>query len=324
MHGYLVPIQERLLDALLGPTALRNCIALIQSWRSHLTRIELAPAVSDGIARLAASDTRIRLAQHRTWLDALHMKSAQYAFASDMDSRRQGALRLDGSVYDEVLKAQGFVNATKNDRDQLKKRVTHATKIFQICQGFGRGLLCLLSLTGIPENHYCSMTNGSIEAFQRLATEKRTLLEARCQIGVFIQDMFVKDAEFAFEHQDVTSFDRLSEAEMLALLQPVSYPKVNSYTPARGWPRLPSWPWECPQDPTWAPPSACEAYGLVECICLAELHQNCHRIVDYGSKGRGIQARAALSGGLAFTKGDYVQELVGEMKPLDWTMVVKL
>jgi hypothetical protein len=113
----LVPIQERLLDALLGPTALRNCIALIQAWRSQLTRIELAPAAGDRIARLAASDTRIRLAQHRTWLDALHMKSAQYAFASDMDSRRQGAIRLDGSVYDQVLKAQGLVSATKKDRD---------------------------------------------------------------------------------------------------------------------------------------------------------------------------------------------------------------
>jgi hypothetical protein len=32
---------------------------------------------------------------------------------------------------------------------------------------------------------------------------------------------------------------------------------------------------------------------------------------------RGIQARAALSGDLAFTEGDYIQELVGEVKPLD-------
>jgi hypothetical protein len=240
------------------------------------------------------------------------MKTAQYAFASDMDSRRQGALRLDGSVYDEVLKAQGFLSATKKDRDQLKKRVTHATKIFQICQGFGRGLLCLLPLTGIPENHYYSMKNDSIAALQRLATEKRTLLEARCQVGVFIQDMFVKDVEFTFEYEDVTSFDHLSEAEMLALLQPVAYPMVNSYTPDQGWPRPPCWPWEWPQDPTWAPPSACETCGLIECTCLAGLHQNRHRIVDYGPKGRSIQARAALSGGLAFTEGDYIQEMVGE------------
>ena len=315
----LVPIEERLLEAVLSPRALRNCIALIRAWRSQLARIELAPAASDQIARLAASDMRIRLAQHRTWLDALHMKSAQYAFASEMDSRRQGAIRLDSSVYDQVLKAQGFVSATKKDREQLKGRVKRATKIYQICQGFGRGLLCLLPLTDIPDNHYYSMTNGSIEAFQRLATEKRTLLEARCQVGVFIQDMFAKDVEFTFEYDNVTSFDHLSEAEMLALLQPVSYPKVNLYTPDHDWPRPPSWPWEWPQDPTWAPPSACETCGIEECTCLAGLHQNRHRVVDYGSKGRGIQALAASGGGLAFTEGEYIQELVGEVKPLDWS-----
>ncbi|KAF1828911.1 hypothetical protein BDW02DRAFT_574466 [Decorospora gaudefroyi] len=52
--------------------------------------------------------------------------------------------------------------------------------------------------------------------------------------------MFMKDVEFAFEYKDVTSFNCLLEAKMLALLQPVSYPKVNSYTPARSWPRPPS------------------------------------------------------------------------------------
>ncbi|CAI9635563.1 unnamed protein product, partial [Alternaria burnsii] len=239
----LVPIEERLLEAVLGPRALRNCITLIRAWRSQLARIELAPVASDQIARLAASDMRIRLAQDRTWLDVLHMKSAQYAFASEMDSLRQGAIRLHSSVYDQVLKAQGFVNATKKDREQLQGRVKRATKIYQICQGFGRGLLCLLPLTDIPDNHYYSMTNGSIDAFQRLATENRTLLEARCQVGVFIQGMFAKDVEFTFEYDNVASFDHLSEAEMLALLQPVSYPKVNSYTPDHDWPRPPSWPW---------------------------------------------------------------------------------
>lgn len=47
-----------------------------------------------------------------------------------MDLRRQGAIRLDGCVYDQVLKAQGFVSATKKDREQLKTRVKRATKIY--------------------------------------------------------------------------------------------------------------------------------------------------------------------------------------------------
>lgn len=53
------------------------------------------------------------------------------------------------------------------------------------------------------------MKNGTIEAFQRLATEKRTLLEARCQAGVSIQDMFAQDVEFTFEYNNVTSFNNL-------------------------------------------------------------------------------------------------------------------
>jgi hypothetical protein len=71
-------------------------------------------------------------------------------------------------------------------------------------------------------------------------------------------------------------------------------------------------------DPTWAPLDACEICSSEECTCLSELPQDRHRIVDYGLKGRGIQARGALSGGLAFSKGEYIQELIGEVKPLEW------
>jgi hypothetical protein len=132
--------------------------------------------------------------------------------------------------------------------------------------------------------------------------------------------MFVKDVEFTFQYKNVTSSDNSSEAEMLALLQFVSYPKVNLYTLDHGWPKPQSWPYEWPQDPTWAPPSAYEICGVVECTCLAEIHQDRHCDVDYGSKGGVIQARAALSGGLIFTEGDYIQELVGEVRLLDWSI----
>jgi hypothetical protein len=131
--------------------------------------------------------------------------------------------------------------------------------------------------------------------------------------------MFTRDIEFAFEKENLTAFDRLSEREMVALLQPVTYPKVNSYTPDSAWPKPPSWPWEWPMDPTWAPLAACEICSSEGCICLSDLAQDRHRIVDYGPKRRGIQARGALSGGLAFSEGEYIQELVGEVKPLEWS-----
>jgi hypothetical protein len=43
--------------------------------------------------------------------------------------------------------------------------------------------------------------------------------------------MFAQDIEFMFKYNNITSFDDLSEAEMLVLLQTVSYLKVNSFTP---------------------------------------------------------------------------------------------
>ncbi|KAH9876360.1 hypothetical protein J1614_003884 [Plenodomus biglobosus] len=49
------------------------------------------------------------------------------------------------------------------------------------------------------------------------------------------------DVEFAFEKEYLISFDRLLEDEVVALLQPVSYLKVNSYTPDSAWPKLLSW-----------------------------------------------------------------------------------
>jgi hypothetical protein len=170
----------------------------------------------------------------------------------------------------------------------------------------------------ISETQLYNMTTTEIDEFHTLAAGKKLEIADRCKIGMSIQDMFARDVEFAFEAKKLTSFDRLTECEMVALLQPMSYPEVNSYTSDITWPKSPSWPWEWPMDPTWASLDACEICSSEECTCLSELPQDRHRIVDYGPKGRGIQARGALSGGLAFSKGEYIQELIGEVKPLEW------
>jgi hypothetical protein len=288
-------------------------------WRLQSTRIELAPESEDKISRLAALDKRVCLAQSRNWLYTLMSRLAQFDIASALDSNRQGAIRLDGAVYDKVLKEQGLDNVTKKDRDKLKERVKKARKFFQICQQFDRGLLCLLPFMEVSENQLSNMTTAEIEELHILTAGKKLEIASRCKIGISIQDMFTRDVEFAFEREYLASFDRLLEHEMVALLQPVSYPKVNSYTPDSAWPKPPSWPWEWPMDPTWAPLDDCEICSSDDCNCLSDLPQDRHRIVDYGPKGRGIQARGASSGGLAFREGEYIQELVGEVKPLEWS-----
>jgi hypothetical protein len=139
-----------------------------------------------------------------------------------------------------VLKEQGLNNVTKKDRDKLKERVKKARKFFQICQQFDRGLLCLLPFMEVSENQLSNMTTAEIEELHSLAAGKKLDIASQCKIGISIQDMFTRDVEFAFEREYLTSFDRLLEHEMVALLQPVSYLKVNSYTPDSAWLKLPS------------------------------------------------------------------------------------
>jgi hypothetical protein len=204
-----------------------------------LTRIELAPESNDMIARLAGSDKRICLAQKRTWLATLLSRLAQYHMASALDSSRQGAICLDGTAYDKVLLEEGL-DVTPKARNQLKERVKKARKLFKICQGFDRGLLCLLPFMELSENQLYKITTAEINEFHTLAAGKKLEIADRCTIGMSIQDMFTRDVEFAFEAKKLTSFDRLPECEMVALLQPISYPEVNSYTPDSTWPKPPS------------------------------------------------------------------------------------
>jgi hypothetical protein len=108
----LAPVQKRLpeaiLSAILSTASLCNCIELIKAWRSQLTRIELASESKDVITRLAASDKRVCLAQKRTWLTTVWTRLAQYDMASDLDSKRQGAIRLDHTVYTKILGEEGL------------------------------------------------------------------------------------------------------------------------------------------------------------------------------------------------------------------------
>jgi hypothetical protein len=83
----------------------------------------------------------------------------------------------------------------------------------------------------ISENQLYNITTAEIDEFHTLAAGKKLELADRCKIRMSIQDMFTRDVEFAFKAKKLTSFDCLPECEIVALLQPVSYLKVNLYTP---------------------------------------------------------------------------------------------
>jgi hypothetical protein len=60
------------------------------------------------ITRLAASNKRVCLAQKQTWLATVWTRLAQYNIASDLDAKRQGAIRLNYIVYTKILVEEGL------------------------------------------------------------------------------------------------------------------------------------------------------------------------------------------------------------------------
>lgn len=248
----------------------------------------------------------------------MQLRLAQYALAVAVKQARDGALRLNSEQYDEILRRQGSSSPSKHDRELLKRRVKHATVWLQICGTFGSGLLCLLPLHSIPESSYTLMTSSDIKAFQSIASAHTVELESRCKIGASVLKMFSIDFEFEFEYDGLSLDNEAFRADIVSYLQPAVYPNKNLYTPSHPWPKPSTWIWHWPQDPTWAPEELCKKCITSDCICFADLPQNRHRILDYSIKGRGVQARGASPGKLAFCKGDYIHEVVGELKPSDF------
>jgi hypothetical protein len=235
-------LPEAILSAMLSPASLCNCIELIKAWRSQLTPIELALELKDMIARLAASDKRVFLAPQRTWLATVWTRLAQYDMASDLDSKRQGAIRLDHAVYTKILVEEGH-NVTPKARNQLKERVRKARKLFHLCQGFDRGLLCLLPFMEISENQLYNMTTAEIDEFHTLVAGKKLEIADRCKIGMSIQGMFTREVEFAFEAKNLplstaSRSVRWSPSYNLSLIQRSTHIRLTvlgqSHRPGRG------------------------------------------------------------------------------------------
>jgi hypothetical protein len=311
-------IQERLLKLILSMNALQHCVSLIKAWRSQNVVNNVTSLQGDQIGTIAASDKRVQVALSRTDLGIVQLRLAQYDLAVSLRNIRDGAMRLSTEQYNSILKEQGYNKPSKQDREQLKTRVKHATTWFLICGDFGPGLLCLLPKHIIPESSYTSMKRAEIQEFNALASEQKLEIRRRCAIGVSIHNMFSVDVEFHFEYQGLVPDDTVCEEDMINYLQPVLYPKANVYTPSDVWSKPALWDWNWPQDPTWAPAEPCSECALTDCICFANLPRDRHRIVNYESKGRGIQARGASWGQLAFCKGEYIEEFIGEIKPVNF------
>ncbi|KAF2191926.1 hypothetical protein K469DRAFT_555183 [Zopfia rhizophila CBS 207.26] len=237
-----------------------------------------------------------------------------------MNEARAGAIRTNKRHIDDVLNRLQW---QQTKRKALEMRLANGRKWLKICGEFGLGLLCLIPFTPeepcyISQDFCHKLVEDDIDAFHVLVEEKRQFIDRLCKFGTLMQDMLLKDQniEFQCESSQVSPLIRYTEDDLLSFLEPVQHLEMNFYEPVDGWLKPRNWQWDWPMDPTWTPPDyTCDLCQATQCDCISNLPKNCYRIIQYGAKGRGIQARASSQGGLAFRKNEYIGELTGELVP---------
>ncbi|KAF2175329.1 hypothetical protein K469DRAFT_684017 [Zopfia rhizophila CBS 207.26] len=311
----------RLTAAILSKKTIERCIALIRAWRSSkvLPVDAFRPTTNDCIGRAAAFARSAQLYEANTGLDILLVRLAELNFALEMDEARAGAIRTNKRHIDDVLNRLQWPQAK---RKALEMRLANGRKWQKICGELGTGLLCLIPFTSeapccVSQDFCHRLIEEDIDAFHVLVEEKRQFIDRLCKFGTLMLDMLLKDQniEFQCESSQVSSL-MCTEDDLLSFLEPVQYPETNFYQPVDGWLKPRNWQWDWPMDPTWTPPDyECDLCQATQCDCISNLPKNCYRIIQYGAKGRGIQARASYQGGLTFRKDEYIGELTGELVP---------
>ena len=81
------------------------------------------------------------------------------------------------------------------------------------------------------------------------------------------------------------------------------------------WPKPEGWHWDWPQHPMWVPSSdrRCDLCNKKNCNCIDTcLPENKPQITNEGGKGQGVRVI-----GLAYMKGQILEEFRGEVVPLN-------
>ncbi|KAF2189961.1 hypothetical protein K469DRAFT_701246 [Zopfia rhizophila CBS 207.26] len=312
----------RLTAAILSKKTIERCITLISAWRSSkvLPTDAFRPTTNDCIGRAAAFARSAQLYEANTGLDILLVRLAELNFALEMNEARAGAIRTNKRHIDDVLNRLQW---QQTKRKALEMRLANGRKWLKICGEFGPGLLCLIPFTSeepccISQDFCYKLVEDDIDAFHVLVEEKRQFIDRLCKFGTLMQDMLLNDQniEFQCESSQLSPLIRCTEDDLLSFLEPVQYLETNFYEPVDGWLKPRNWQWDWPIDPTLTPPDyKCDLCQATQCNCISNLPKNCYRIIQYGTKGRGIQARASSQGRLAFRKYEYIGELTGELVP---------
>jgi hypothetical protein len=217
-----------------------------------------------------------------------------------------------------MLQTLGWTEAQRPDlHDYLREGKCWAT----ICGGYD-GLLCL-----IPADSDCLDLALFQDELARFHAELDTDFVRRlCAAGDVLQRSIwqcLELPEFIWESTTTTwlPLDRISP-----LLAPFRLLRSNHYDPDSGfyWPRPAGWSWAWPSDPSAVRPGdkACSLCPRKSCRCAETKAPQIPRIIDDGSKGRGVRSIGS------HRANDILGELVGELVPLgscagDWTLTLR-
>ncbi|KAF2190315.1 hypothetical protein K469DRAFT_760034, partial [Zopfia rhizophila CBS 207.26] len=290
--------------AILSKKTIERCIALIRAWRSSkvLPVDAFRPTTNNCIRRATAFARSAQLYKANTRLDILLVRLAELNFALEINKARAGATQTNKRHINDVLNRLKW---PQTKRKALEMRLANRRKWQKICGEFGPGLLCLIPFTSealccVSQDFCHRLIEEDINAFHVLVEEKRRFIDRLSKFGTLMLDMLLKDQniEFQCESSQVSSLIRCTEDNLLSFLEPVQYPKTNFYQPT-------------------PPDYECDLCQATQYDCISNLLKNCYRIIQYGVKGRGIQARASSHRGLAFRKDEYIRELTGELVPLE-------
>jgi hypothetical protein len=328
------PDGMRLAASILSKVVFDQLFTLICAWRTQRACIGFLGKVADGYdraARIAVYDQRVQSTQKQALIHLYIQRVNEYRFANEMVQAKGARERHDHRFIEQVLTNMGADPMHKPSRRTLMNNFARRNKWLTLCKTFGSGLLTLIPFT-IQEPYFIStdvchkMTEKAIQLFHLLVETPQaheTLLQLCC-IGEIIQEMFQAPTAFEFEfelHQSrlrQPSFNTLTVPASFALFRPAQYLKENRYSMRSPWPEPDGWEGDWPADPTRVDADCpCFLCNNCQCACVPTTHMDRHHIVSCGAKGRGIQARAPVAGGIAFKKDACIGELTGQLEPLE-------
>jgi hypothetical protein len=288
-----------------------------------------------GPAQILENDVKIiRMLSRKTTYHNFLIRLFQVRLANHIDEMKQGRLRNDTAVIENILQRTGM------SRRQFSHHQGRGMKWREYCKAFP-GILCFIPFQTHPFGFSSeSWLNLDKEKFASLCFHlANEYITALCAAGSAFEDSLdpaADDVDFIWENRSL-SLTKILDEELIFSLGLFPSQDDNIYDPDAypDWPRPDEWPdspW--PVDPTSLPHSGgleCKSCHQSNCPCALCHKSNCHCAAvrhetkprirryegKYDGKNRGLQAVAREAGQIVYRKGVIIDFITGVLTPPD-------